>query len=399
MAKSQDNAANEKSTEVNMMDAAYEEEINLVCYIRILWKWKYFILSITALPTLIVAITMLLLPRSYTLTYVYDVKEDTKDNLGSWALNKINYELLLNRFYNEENLTKLIVALQNNGLGECARRLSSDNQLKGFIQFKAIPSFPDLSNLTITDPDQLNKIRDMKASLLNVTITDNHLDYLYKISSLIRDNIENVIPLYIVQEQLSAVIREYNTKMANIECERFDMRLALKNSSEVLAELKKVNTSDFDNKQNGIALLFNVGEQNQNLPLNYQIQAAESKNISLENSIKMNEEKYEYYKDLLNLNHRILADLNNKLPSDYTIKQFKTFLVDLAASCEEPQIKDYLNAYIRRIENKIAAGQPITEKPNIVPIAKGTAKKSGIGFIASLTISVFAVFLVENRKK
>jgi hypothetical protein len=218
-------------------------------------------------------------------------------------------------------------------------------------------------------------------------------------SSVIRDNIEDIFPLYTVREQLSAYIKEYNNNLAGIERSRFDLGLALKDVNEILAGLKKVNTGIPNDIQANIVLQFNVGEQSQYLPLSYQIQASESKRIALEGNIKANEENYKYYKDLLDLNNRIFAELNSSLSSDYTIEQFKSFLTGLVAGYEKPQLKDCLNSYIRKIENGISASKPITEKPQIYPIAKRTVKKSGIVFVVSLMIAVFSAFLREGLEK
>jgi len=66
---------------------------------------------------------------------------------------------------------------------------------------------------------------------------------------------------------------------------------------------------------------------------------------------------------------------------------------------EKEELKDYLNSYIKRIENRIAASVPITENPGTYTISKGTAKKSAVVFAAALMISVFAAFLLEGLKK
>jgi hypothetical protein len=369
----------------------YEDEINLIDYLRGLLKHKYFILLATLLPTILAGIILFFLPREYTITYSYDV-----DN---WNLNGKSYEVLLNRFYSEENLTRLIVALQKNGLEKYAGQLNNDKQSRKFIRYTAIPPFLDLSRLNISDPDQLNKIKNLKAFLLDVTISDRYPEYLYKVSSVIRDNIENVILLYVVREQLSAVIRDYNNKIASIEHDRFDMELALKNTTKVLMELKKVNTSAFETKQEGVVLQFNVGEQNQYLPLSYQIQATESKRILLVENITTSEEKDMYYKDLLDLNNKIFTELDTKLISGYTAKEFKSFLIQLAGSNEKPQLKDYLNFYTRQIENTIMNNKPITEKPKIVSVGRETIKKTWVVLVVCLMLSVFAAFLMEGLKR
>jgi hypothetical protein len=380
----------------------YEDEISLIDYFIVLWKRKYFIFLASVLPALIVGIILFYLPKNYKATYVYDVRDDIErtNDVGGCGLDKTNYEILLNVFYGEENLNKLDDKFHKNGLEKYVKQISnSSEQSEKFVEFEAVPPFLNLSKVNITDPEQLNKIRSMKALLLKVTITGKSREDIHKMSSVIRDNIEDIFPLYMVQKQLSAYVKEYNNNLADIERNRFGLRLALNDVNEVLAGLKKINAGVPGEKLDNIVLQFNVGEQSQYLPLSYQIQAAESKRIALEGNIKANEENYKYYKDLLDLNHKIFAELNSKLSSDYTIGQYKTFLTGLAAGYEKPQLKDYLSSYVRKIENRISASKPITEKPQINPIAKGTVKKSGKVFVISLMIAVFVAFLLEGLKK
>jgi len=387
---------NDDLKEVQKEVDTYEDEINLIDYFRVLWKRKWFIFLVSVLPALVVGLAIFLWPRDYKITYVYDVR----DNVGSWGFNEKNYDVLLSRFYSEENLDKLINKLKKNRFERYAKQLDdSSDPSRELIKFEAIPPFLDLSKLNITDPDQLNKIRDMKALLLNVTITGRPAEDMYKISSVIRDTIENMMPLYIAREQLAILIREYNNNLADIECDKFSLELALKNNNGILAGLKNVNIGASDSNRTNVTLQFDIGSQMEYLPLNYQVQAAETKRIKLEEIIKTNEEKYKYYKDLLDLNNRIATELSSKLSSDYSAEQFKLFLAGLVAGYEKPQLKDYLSSYIKKIENRMSASKPITEKPKVYPIAKGTVKKSGIVFAVSLMTAVFAAFLLEGLKK
>lgn len=376
----------------------YEDEINLMDYFLVLWRRKWFIFLGAVLPALIVGVVLLLLPRNYKETYVYDVR--ATNNLSGLDLDEKNYEMLLDRFYSKENLDKLIDKLQKNGLEKYVKQIRNSYERSWkFLEFEAFPHFLDLPRLNVTDPEQINKIRSMKALLLKVTINSKSKDDMHKISSVMRDDIENVLPLYITREQLSAYVEEYNNNLAGIERNRFGLELSLNNVNEILAGLKKINAGVPGEKLDNVVLQFNVGEQSQYLPLSYQIQAAESKRIGLEGTIKANEENYTYYKDLLDLNNRIFAELNNRLSSEYTMEQFKSFLTGLADSYEKPQLKDFLNSYIRIIENRILASEPITEKPQIYPVAKGTAKKSGIVFVIAFVVSVFSAFLLEGLEK
>ena len=87
------------------------------------------------------------------------------------------------------------------------------------------------------------------------------------------------------------------------------------------------------------------------------------------------------------------------MTSYYTIQQFHLFLTSLADDYKDKKVKDYLNSYIRKIENRISVSAPVTENPSIYSISKGTVKKSGIVFAITLMLSVFVAFLSEGLKK
>ena len=112
-----------------------------------------------------------------------------------------------------------------------------------------------------------------------------------------------------------------------------------------------------------------------------------------------NEKIYNYYKDLLALSEKLLAELKSKTSSYYTIQQFRLVLIDLIDSYENKKLKDYLNSYIKKIENRISISVPVTQKPKVYAVARGTVKRSGIVFAVSLMISIFASFLLEGLQK
>jgi hypothetical protein len=169
----------------------------------------------------------------------------------------------------------------------------------------------------------------------------------------------------------------------------------------MLAGLKKANAGISADKQDNIVLQFNVGEQSQYLPLFYQIQAAESKTVQLQSQINFNTANYRYYENLSGLSARIIAELNDKLSSgqNYTIELFRSFLADLIDEIEKQELKDYLASYIKKIDNRISISHPVSEKPKMYSIAKGTVRKSAIVFAVSLIILVFTSFLLEGLKQ
>ncbi|PKL49854.1 MAG: hypothetical protein CVV39_02185 [Planctomycetes bacterium HGW-Planctomycetes-1] len=395
--------ANSENHDLDSLSAnggIHEDEIDLIDYFMVLWRRKYFIFLATVLPALFVAVILFFWPRNYRTTYIYDVKGDTRDDTRGWGLNEKNYNVLLGVFYSDENLKKITERLSESGLEKYAKLLGGrGNRPERFVGFEAKPAFLDLSKSNINNPEILSQIRNMEASLLEVTITGKPLEDIYKMSSVVRYNIENVIPLYIVQQQLLSHIRNCNNILADIESGMFGLRLSLKKDNEMLEGLKKVNTGISEGKQDNIMLQFDIGRDARYLPLSYQIQAAESRIIEQETQIRTNQERYEYYEGLLRLNNKILAELNDRLASGYTVEQFKMFLEGLSGGCEEQALKEYLNSYIKRIENRLLAGGPIAENPQVHLIAKGTAKKSSITFVAALLMSIFAIFLFESFSK
>ena len=373
----------------------YEDEINLMDYFLVLWKHKWLILVCSVLPALIVGLGIYRSPRSYKISYTYDV--------GSWSLNEKNFNVLQRRFYSGDNLNRIVDKLQQNKLDEYAdqvRNFKADASKK-FVEFEVSPSFVDLSKLNVTDPEQLAKLRNMKASLLNMTITGKSLEDIGKISLVIRDNFEAVSPLYMIQEQLSADLREYNSRLANIESSRFHLKLDLENDTAILAGLKKVDVAVLDEKRGEVVLQFDVGGQSQYLPLSYQVQAVESKIVKVQGQINADAAKYKYYKDLSGLSSQMTAELNDKLSSGklYTIELYKSFMADLIGEIEKQELKDYLASYIKKIENRISVSTPVSDTPKTTSLAKGTVKKSGIAFVVAFMLSVFVSFLREGLKK
>lgn len=397
MASSEIDGSNKQATGNDVQKEAntYEDEINLIDYFIVLWKRKWLILVSSILPTLAVGLALFFSPRSYEVTYVYDV--------SNWNLDEKNYNVLISRFYSEENSSKITGKLRENGLDKYAELVgnagNSLDALKDLLKFKPLPAYIDLSKTKVTDPIQLQQIRKLTAQLLNMTIVGKPKEDLPKISSVIRENLENVIPVYVVQEQLSADMRTYKTSMADIESNRFSIELALETNRSALEKLKSMKAKTPDKVERDIILQFDVGGRSEYLPLGYQVQAVESKIVELEKQVTTNEGKYSHCKDLLALTEELSAELKNSISSYYTVRQFYSFLTELTGYYKAAELKDYLASYIKRIENRMSASVPVSENPKISPVAKGTVKKTAIVLVISFMISVFAAFLLEGLEK
>ncbi len=418
----------------------YEDEINLMDYFLVLWKHKWFILLGSIMPTLMVGLIIFFLPRDYTTTYTYDVKDqfrmyDVKDQFrmydvkdryrddryrdryrdqyedqfrdrttmdaSNWNLNEKNYNVLISKFYSEENLNKIIDKLRENGLDKHAEFVNSTQNnldtLKDVLKFEPLPPYIDITK--IVAPEQLEQIQELTAQLLNISVVGKPKEDLPKVASVIRDNIEKVVPVYMLQEQLASDIRSFKAKMSNIENTRFDMELILKVGKAALEKLKKIKFEPSNRPEENIVLQFDVKGGSEYLPVNYQIQALEAKIVELEKKISLNEQHYNHYGDLLVLKEKLSAMLRDKFSSYYTIEQYVLFLRNLVSSNDRQELKDYLNSYIKQVENRISRTVPITESPGVSLIAKGIVKKTAITFVAALMLSIFAAFLLEGIQK
>jgi len=396
MASSQQNVpSSQPVTQGSYKEAGiYEDEINLIDYLNVLRKHKFLILLGSVLPAFIVGLILFISLGKYKITYVYDISR--------WGLDEKNYNVLVEQFYSEENINQIADELQKKGAANYTKLISktgSREDLKKFVDIEVLPPFLDLSKEKITDPGQLEQLRQSKALLLKLTVIGTPKNDVPEISLAIRNSLENVMPVYLVQEQLNAALWECRAGMADVEENRFDRELTLRTNKSILAKLKNIKAGISGENQGGLILQFNISNNSEYLPVERQIQAAESKTIQLEEQIAAEEEKYKYYGNLSALNQKLLAEIKNYALSQYTVQQFQAFMSGLPDSYNDKELKDYLNLLIKKIDNRISTSAPITARPEVYPVGKGTVKKSAIVFMISLIISVFAAFLLEGLKK
>jgi hypothetical protein len=401
MTGSQDNSKNEKTVPAKISEKTYfEDEINLIDYVNVLWKHRYLILAVSILPSLVIGLVLFLRPTDYQVTYIYDVSNTSNKDIADWNLNQTNYDYLLDQYYSEKNIDKIIKKLQDGRLAEYAQLLDSariTQNLEKYIYFEVSPPYTDLTKLQITNAAQLEEIKQLQPLLLKMTIKARPSGSVSKIFSVIRENFENIIPIYLIERQLNVAADGLKADMADIEKGKFNMELALQMKKSTLEKLKVLKVESPD--KSGMTVIQFNSDKNDYLPLEYQIQAKEFQVVEDEQQIKLNEAKYDHDKNLLELNAKLSAELKSNTSSYYTIQQFHDFLASLTDSYISTDVKDYLSSLIKRIENRISASTPVNERPLIYAASKGTAKKTAIVFMALLMISVFAAFLCEGIQK
>ena len=382
---------NKQPVSKNIMDKADtpEDDIELIDYFRVLWKWKYFIILFTVLPTLIIFLIFTFLPKNYKITYIYHtsfgkdfpelLSEEFEDKKDSYRLQtqseqelfEMNCRILLDQFYSKENLEKLAAKLRENGFDIYEQEI-----IKSLFQL-------EISN-----------------TLSTLTITNNTEQDLQKLSSIARDDFERVIPIYTVMDELSSVIAGLKAEMADIKTNSFSTELDLERKRAILEKMKNLQPSDPNKILSGIILqMENISQNSEYLPLAYQIQAIEADIITIEETININQKKYNYYKNLISPNEKLLDEIKNKTSSYYTIQEFQSFLANMIDDCTEKELADYLYAYTKRIENMIQINNPIIEKPSVSPIPKGIVKKSVVLLASLLIIASFVAFLLEAAQR
>ena len=376
-------------------NVAFDDEVTLARGLKILWKWKYLIILGAVLPAVAVGLMVFFWPRDYTVTFVYEQSLTEKD-----------YDMLLGRFESAENLNKVVNRLRENGLGEYAEKLSEarkNQSLEKMVGFEVAPAYP--KRLKTTDPTTSEKISSLRAHLLHLTIIARPQKDVAAIAAVITDNFESVVPLYSVKQEINNTIVVYKETIADIEQNKFGLEFDLDKEKGTLAKLKNIKADDFANKQDNVILHFNdVKDSNEYLPLYlplpYQIQAAESRIINMEETIRGNQKIHDYYQSILHLNEKLLSKIKDEMSSYYTIGQFHLFLVGLLEDYKDREIADYLKSYIKRVENIIMlADRAVTKNPQVRLVSKLTLKKTAIVFVILLIVSVFAIFLLESIKR
>ncbi|TKJ35964.1 MAG: hypothetical protein CEE38_13220 [Planctomycetes bacterium B3_Pla] len=409
MANSQNDFRNGRALPKNVQEKVdtSEDEIDLTEYLRVLWKRKYLIAAGSALPALLFGLFFFFSPSDYKVTYKYDVDQesytvlpDRFDSAGKHAqeiskadihlessgelltmtvsqgkraaeaekdeLDEKGHRILIDRFNSTENLDKLIAKLRESRPDEHAREMP-----KADIRLES------------------------SGELLTMTIVGRPKKDMQRISLVVRDNFEKVIPIYSVKKELISAIAKFKAEMADIEENKFSLELELQKKKAILAKLKDLEPADSNKIPGNIILQFdNISENSEYLPLTYQVQITDANIINIEETIKANQEKYDYYKILISLNERLFDEVKNKTSSYYTIREFHSFLTGIVNNYEDKKLVDCLNAYIKKIENVTSTNIPVVEEPGVHLVPKDIVKKITILFVALLLIMTLVAFLL-----
>jgi len=355
----------------------------------ILWRRRWLIVLGSLLPALAVALALYFWPVSYTTTFVYER-----------PLTESEYNVLLRRFYSSENLGKIVTRLRENGNHAYATRLEqvkTEQALQKLIQFRVSPAYP--TRLQTTDPNTSEQISQLKAKLCYIDITGGSENDMPAVSEVITANFENVLPIYDIRNDLQKSIQEIKKSAAEIEDSRFTLTVDLQKEKGRLEKLStSAGASDKEEPGNLVLQFTEVADSNEFLPLPYQIRAVQSKIIDMQETLRSDEEMHRYYLKVLELNGRLLGEITQNLMEPYTVQQFLGFLDTQLAACQEEELVDYIQSYIRKTQNLAFANIRAGERPVVYPVAKHVVQRSVLTSLVFLMLMTFAAVALESGR-
>jgi hypothetical protein len=363
-----------------------EDEINLADYLRVIWRRRRFILVVSVLPALIVGLIIFLRPRQYRTTYVYDIGLAQKD-----------YEILYDRFYSDENLDRITSNLEKAGLTRYIRRR---DKAKEKIALQVSPKFFEGRRLEAEQIEELRKLQQVKGTLVTITISGRSQEKVEKIATIVRGNFEEVLPMYAVRQSLRADIGQLKADMGEIEGNRFGVELEFNRKKAVLAKLERLEPNAASELRGDIIVQFNdVGKNRDFLPLPYQVQAAKSAVVNLEETMRASMEKYKYKGRLLGVAEMLFKQVQQNFSRAYTLGQFSSFVASAVENYQDPELVDYLRAYQKRLENSVSTYVPVVENPLVRIAPKGTIEKTSLVFVVMFLLTTLAAFVAEGLQR
>lgn len=372
----------------------YEDEINLMDYALVLWKRRYLILFMTILPTLIAGLFFFFLGQTYKSMWTYDVEARYASPNG-WRLTPKNYKFFMDKFYSSENVSKMKARLKEKGITTYPKE----------IIFDVLPHHIKLLDINFKNPSDLSVMLLEEAKLLDVTVTSNIESDIAGFVSVVRDNIENIMPIYMERRRLEYIKGGTLQRVADIKKSFIDAQFPLVKNRLILEKLKKVKSESGNLKNNNVSLHFTLAPRENSsppleyLPLNNQITATNTRIIKQEVELATAKERRDYYNKMLEIYEKCSDAIDKNISSRYTTQQYKEFVGNLAEVYKDAELKDYLTSHTEQLEERILVSSPLAST-GIQPVSRGAVyKKIAAVFSTFLILSILLAFLLEQVSK
>jgi len=371
------------------------QEPAMLQFLHLLWRRRLLIAVVSIIPAVATAGLLFAWPQKYTATFVYE-----------HPIRESEYNVLVRRFYSLENLNRITGQLQEKGLTWCAQMLldcHTEGSLEKLLRLTVSPVYP--KRLQTTDPATSEKISSFQAQLLSIQITGRSRKEVEAVAAVVTSNVEDVLPMYVIRNDLKEMTRRFKTLAADIENNRFLLDMDLQRELARLEKLKALEGSGSgSNHQNDrpqtdqdkLVLQFSDVEGSREfLPLDYQVRAVQSKIIDLQETILGNEAKYSYYVGLLELSNKLLDQVERSIQTNYTAQQFLSFVGEQLLASKDKAQTDYLKSYMRKTENLVLASTRAGESPVIYPVSKHLTGRTALVFVVSMMIAAFTAVARE----
>ncbi len=196
----------------------YNYEIHLMDYFLVLWKHKRILLLGSIFPTLLAVLFFYVSPRPYQYTFRYDVSDFAREaepngvipkrlfycRFGDWGLSEGNYDAYLDSFYSQKNTDQI--------------KTKSSGYETSMVSFEVFPPYPDYSDILESrlNSTQIKKLREITPQFLIGTCTHTSKKMVSAITSAVMENTENVMPMYLMKNQIANITLQYKAKIVKM---------------------------------------------------------------------------------------------------------------------------------------------------------------------------------------
>lgn len=369
------------------------ENTTIYDYFYIVIKHKFLILACAIVAVVVAAAAFKLMFQRYSINYTYN----------KWDTTYFNYELFLDRFYSEENIDWLINQLRKAGCDDYASRLedsreSGRTEIFKYINFRIWPENLQNMKLEFLSMDNIRELADFPVRMMRVGIINGKNQELKTVGEIVRNNVENRLPLYNLNDSIVTAMIGFRHEMSQIQRSRQVSLMEIEKEQAILEKLSKIpNDIDAQPNNTGIMLQMDLSEQSDFMPLEYQKRAAQARIINKQEQMNLNKSEEEYYRHLLELYSKILSIVSNGNQTDISLNELVEKITELQLKSTNNITQDHLNAFLRDIEIVIARSTPATQTPKLQRTG-GFNKVLILSLAIGILGGIMASFVLEGIK-
>ncbi|MHC4984805.1 MAG: hypothetical protein ACYTFO_01485 [Planctomycetota bacterium] len=358
-----------------------------------LWRWKWFILVGTVLPTLIAGKLFFAELRTQSVTYSFSVQQDQQD-----------YRVLKERFFSQENIRRLAGAFEAEGLDDLAATLTTGGRrrLEFLVRFQAFPMFFEKEFVPAPGRlDDIDNLRDLRSALLEVRVTAFPTEPLVQIGAIVKENFSNAVPLMALKRDVSEKIASLAGDLADSEERRFVLSLTLQRAEAVAAGLQEMTPMADDLRDSSVVIEFSPDPVVETfLPLGVQRQAAAIQVLHLEEDLREIEARDAHAERLLVLYRQMHEELTESSDQPgYTLQDFSEVLSAMMATEQDEAVRNHIAAFVMRLEGSALRMSPLVDQPAIQRKRRHPVRQIAVVFVVAFCLSTLLADRLSRRQR